>query len=313
MTTSHRLLITSAQKRALDKQQLQGKKPSETVPPDPPASKPPPPAATPPPPTTSTTQITSTPTTAGGNNSLLPVAAMVAAGGAAGFYYYYYSSSTSPSGATSVAVSTVETRPPDTSVAETSSPDMPSKEEKEVTTATISEPVNSSSGEAVAGDEAVGQSLTLPSEGNRVASISIPSKMRNVESGTEPVPVPSHPESGHRVHTILPAKMKEKSPMMPEEQSPPPIADKTSTVKALEKLQTTMREEAVESLIRSHQSVWQFRDLDDQNPAELKARIVQLATELQDRTKWEAIRLKEFLIMKEKETEEKCENDHRSI
>jgi hypothetical protein len=35
--------------------------------------------------------------------------------------------------------------------------------------------------------------------------------------------------------------------------------------------------------------------------AQLQQRIGQLQYELQDRTKWEAIRLKEFLIMKEKE------------
>jgi mitofilin len=243
----------------------------------------------------------------------LPVAAVVAAGGAAGLYYYY-STSTPPSD-TKVAVSTIETKTPETSVPEILIPDKPLQEEEEETATIIAEPIDSSDASAgvAAGDEAAGETLSLPSEGNRVASILIPSKMRNTESGTARVIVPAHPEAGHRVHSIpLTTKMNEKGPIMPEEQSPPPIADKTTTVKALEKLQTTTREEAVESLIRSHQSVWQFRDLDEQNPAELKARIVQLATELQDRTKWEAIRLKEFLIMKEKETEEKCENDHCS-
>ena len=66
--------------------------------------------------------------------------------------------------------------------------------------------------------------------------------------------------------------------------------------------------EAQESLIKSHQSLWSsleeafFSDLDALSNSQLKTRIVQLAAELKDRTKWEAVRLKEFLAMKETET-----------
>jgi len=52
-----------------------------------------------------------------------------------------------------------------------------------------------------------------------------------------------------------------------------------------------------------HQSL--FKDLDDLSSSELKIRVVQLAAELGERTKWEAVRLKEFLAMKERETSEK--------
>lgn len=46
-------------------------------------------------------------------------------------------------------------------------------------------------------------------------------------------------------------------------------------------------------------------DLEKLSIGELKIRLVQLAAEMEDRTKWEAVRLKEFLGMKEKETADK--------
>ena len=46
-------------------------------------------------------------------------------------------------------------------------------------------------------------------------------------------------------------------------------------------------------------------DLDSLGERELRIRVVQLASEMDERTKWEAVRLKEFLSMKEKETAEK--------
>ena len=63
--------------------------------------------------------------------------------------------------------------------------------------------------------------------------------------------------------------------------------------------------------MESHQSLWSamdasfFSDLDSLSNAQLKARVAQLAAEMKDRTKWEAVRLKEFLAMKEKETADK--------
>lgn len=45
-------------------------------------------------------------------------------------------------------------------------------------------------------------------------------------------------------------------------------------------------------------------DLDSLSLGELKIRVVQLVSEMEERTKWEAVRLKEFLSMKEKEVAE---------
>eukprot|EP00566_Odontella_aurita_P008520 CAMPEP_0113599574 /NCGR_PEP_ID=MMETSP0015_2-20120614/42223_1 /TAXON_ID=2838 /ORGANISM="Odontella" /LENGTH=670 /DNA_ID=CAMNT_0000507727 /DNA_START=24 /DNA_END=2036 /DNA_ORIENTATION=+ /assembly_acc=CAM_ASM_000160 len=46
-------------------------------------------------------------------------------------------------------------------------------------------------------------------------------------------------------------------------------------------------------------------DLEKLGIGELKVRLVQLAAEMEERTKWEAVRLKEFLALKEKETADK--------
>ena len=86
------------------------------------------------------------------------------------------------------------------------------------------------------------------------------------------------------------------------------VMDTSSTIKAIEHLQSASTLEAAKSLIQSHQALWSsldstfFADLDSLSPAQLKARVVQLATEMKDRTQWEAVRLKEFLALKEKET-----------
>ena len=48
-----------------------------------------------------------------------------------------------------------------------------------------------------------------------------------------------------------------------------------------------------------------LKDLEELSTSALKIRVVQLASEMNERAKWEAVRLKEFLAMKEKEVGEK--------
>lgn len=148
-----------------------------------------------------------------------------------------------------------------------------------------------------------------PSEtggGNRVTSIAIPPRMRNVSTSATAVPAATvHPADGHRVSSLTPASSRP---------SPPPdaLVDPSMTQRAMRQLappqQQSPTDPAHESLVQSHQSLWTslehnyLADLETLAPAQLKTRIVQLASELKDRTKWEAVRLKEFLAMKDKET-----------
>eukprot|EP00577_Skeletonema_sp_RCC1716_P006408 CAMPEP_0113417936 /NCGR_PEP_ID=MMETSP0013_2-20120614/25929_1 /TAXON_ID=2843 ORGANISM="Skeletonema costatum, Strain 1716" /NCGR_SAMPLE_ID=MMETSP0013_2 /ASSEMBLY_ACC=CAM_ASM_000158 /LENGTH=637 /DNA_ID=CAMNT_0000305119 /DNA_START=79 /DNA_END=1992 /DNA_ORIENTATION=+ /assembly_acc=CAM_ASM_000158 len=86
----------------------------------------------------------------------------------------------------------------------------------------------------------------------------------------------------------------------------PTVALTTATA-AMSELQTTTSLQnsktlaAANAALRSDLDREYFSDLDSLSPSELRTRVVQLATEMSDRTKWEAVRLKEFLAMKEKE------------
>jgi hypothetical protein len=128
--------------------------------------------------------------------------------------------------------------------------------------------------------------------GNRVVSIEVPSKMKN-KAATSISPIDAHPEKGNRV-TMQTTK-------------PLPVDDSSMTKKAISELQSAQTEKSAAALLESHQSAWSamdatyFSDLDALSSGQLKARVVQLAMEMKDRTKWEAVRLKEILTMKEKE------------
>jgi len=86
----------------------------------------------------------------------------------------------------------------------------------------------------------------------------------------------------------------------------PTVALATATA-AMSELQTTTSLQnsktlaAANAALRSDLDREYFSDLDSLTVSELRTRVVQLATEMSDRTKWEAVRLKEFLAMKEKE------------
>lgn len=139
------------------------------------------------------------------------------------------------------------------------------------------------------------------SEGNRVSSISMPAKMKNTKDPASP-PVPVNPVDGNRVSSLVSTKS-------------PPITDTSMTQDAIKELSPAApKPETQQALLESHQSLWNtlsdtyFTDLESLSTAQLKARVIQLATEMKDNTKWEAVRLKEFLTMKEKETAEQYMN-----
>jgi hypothetical protein len=201
----------------------------------------------------------------GGGEFMLPVA--IVASLVAGGAYYYLNVREQPKPAGEVAEITMSNPPKKETT--------PKREKTEP--AASSEPV-------------------APSVGNQVRSIEVPSKMKN--SAAETVSAPSHPVKGNRVamHPISKAVV---------------IEDSSMTENAIKELNHSVTEKAAESLVKSHQSLWSamdesfFADLDSLNNSQLKARVVQLATEMKDRTKWEAVRLKEFLAMKEQETADK--------
>jgi tRNA A37 N6-isopentenylltransferase MiaA len=147
-------------------------------------------------------------------------------------------------------------------------------------------------GETTTKEETVGEKVIeeVKSVGNRVLSIQVPSTKRSPAK----VPPPAeHPVDGSRV------SMK------------PLPSSEASVEAAVKELESVMEEETSATLAKAHKSIRAsfdeslFQDLDQMSAAGLKVRVVQLATEMEERTKWEAVRLKEFLAMKEKETADK--------
>lgn len=134
------------------------------------------------------------------------------------------------------------------------------------------------------------------SSANKVREVQIPPGMKNTTGKT--VPVTEHPEGGNRVDVRL-----------EKPKTPTDVYDSRMTDNAIASLVGSRTEESAKSLLESHQSAWSsmdaayFQDLDSLSMSQLKARVVQLSTEIKDRTRWEAVRLKEFLTMKEKESE----------
>jgi hypothetical protein len=251
---------TAKQKRGLEPHQLEGTKAAS-------------PHATEPPPPYEETPLGVSPSS-GGGDFMLPVA-IVASFAAGGAYYF---------------LNVREPPKPAGEVAEIKMSNPPKKETKSKREKTKAEPAATSS---------VGEPAAS-SEGNRVRSIEVPSKMKN--SAAETISAPSHPVKGNRVAVAMQSSSKA---------VPVATGDSSVTDSAIKELNNSVTEKAAESLVKSHQSLWSamdesfFADLDALNSSQLKARVVQLATEMKDRTKWEAVRLKEFLAMKEQETADK--------
>ncbi|KAL7546672.1 hypothetical protein ACHAWF_010008 [Thalassiosira exigua] len=78
-------------------------------------------------------------------------------------------------------------------------------------------------------------------------------------------------------------------------------ADAMAELQSTASLQNSQTLAAAKTALRSDLDAEHFADLESLSAADLRVRVVQLASEMSDRTKWEAVRLKEFLAMKEKE------------
>jgi hypothetical protein len=285
-TVSATAATTGAQKRALQHNQIS---PSTKVPP------------------TATTAsaagsgVAAAASVSADNNNTIMIGAAVAAG-AVGAGYYYYTTTTKKDDITPKAESPKEV--------------VPLKVEDTKTTVTTTEaPTPTTSADM--------------KEENRVTSIIVPSKMKNTSSASSTgtvIEVEDHPPQGNRVtnvvslaptvvtgHSSEPAPVTESVKEDKANSSASSSINTKSTHEAIQELQSHTTASAMESLISSHQSMWSSNDginVGSDHPssnnsatiiAQLQQRIGQLQYELQDRTKWEAIRLKEFLIMKEKE------------
>jgi hypothetical protein len=124
------------------------------------------------------------------------------------------------------------------------------------------------------------------SGGNKVKDIELP---KGTTRSASPPAVVTHPKGGNKV------LMK------------PPSTPEASVDSALKELQTELSKETSDAIKEAHKELARISslnmdELDTLTMTQLKVRLVQMAKEIEDRTKWEAVRLKEFLALKEKET-----------
>jgi len=266
---------TSKQKRALNPDQLEGQPTSGTP-------HPPPISPTPPIKSVSSSQT----------DSLVPYGIAGAVALAGGSIYYFQSRASKASADVSKETANL--------AAEQKKDEKPKQLPK--ASASVEKQVEQSKQSDGKSDE---------NAGNRVVSIQVPDKMKGASALPTQTIVTSHPPAGNRVSIHPPRK--EAFSIQDVSMAKKAIADLDTSPPAasLENKTGNSDTAAVEAVIKSHQSLWAsvdeafFADLDSLNAAQLKARVVQLATEMRDRTKWEAVRLKEFLAMKEKETADK--------
>lgn len=264
---------TSRQKRGLKENSLKG---SDNTPPPPASSLP----------------ETSSSTSGGGTAMLLGGSGMALAAGAA----YMYSTGALDVNSLGVPLSDPP-KPATTTVAV-----------KEEAAQASEEKPSTAKEEAPAAETAVAESKkTGP---NRVTQIDMPAEMMNKTVAPLTTAGISHPANGNRVAMdIVPPKpaKKEKSKKKKKDAKKESLGDTSLTNEAIQQLQFSANTAAAKSMIQSHQSLWSaldasfFDDLEDLSKAELKSRIVKLVAELKQRTQWEAVRLKEFMAMKEKE------------
>lgn len=263
-----RALATSRQKRALNKQQLGETKAAPSG-----GDTPPPPSA-----------ASSSSGGSGGGSSIPLIAAAVIAGGAAGAYYMDMLPGMSPADPLPLSKKQEPAKKPmpATKKAATEEKNEKKEEKKEATS------------------EAEPESIPAASEpaGNRVMNIALP---EGTSRSAPPATVSDHPIGGNRV------SMK---PVAPEDESKAQSVP-SSVDKALKELQQQIsKDDTARSLLEAHKDLallasMDLSDLDELSMTQLKVRLVQLSKDMEERTKWEAVRLKEFLVMKEKEVEDK--------
>ncbi len=334
--TNHaqRLLVTSAQKRALNKEQISGSQgpssPSTTT-----AA-----AATTANSTTTTTDTTSTtelptskanstgsgttpsppPPPSNGGSSIVPIVA-IASAGIGGAYYmdllpFGKTEETIVNETTTVKTSTSTPSPSKSEEAIVTKENI--TEEKKVVKDTkdkniiAKEEVKKEKKDTSSQKEVSTPKTETTSVGNRVLNIHAPS---SVGRKSEALPSVEHNPNGNRVsvekfNQIYGAQVVE-SPS-PSLSTTTPTTTSPSIIQTQKELTSSKISSHIDdALIQAHVTMRAtiedsfLKDLDTLNENELKIRIIQLASEMGERTKWEAVRLREFLGMKEKEVDDK--------
>lgn len=203
----------------------------------------------------------------GGGDNTMPIVLGVGALAAAGGAYYYFSSN--------------------------------SQEEEAKPKATTDEKKETAKTEKKPSKPVQRQPTSVKAEdgSNRVIQIELPTGEKRGDPSD--LPTISHPEGGNKVTGL------------PQSSRVAPVATKVSVQDSLKELQASIEKETSEVMKRANEEATKsfdaslFEGLDNLDRDQLKARVLQLASEMHERTRWEALRLKEFLTLKERETADK--------
>mmetsp|Transcript_3659 Transcript_3659/g.8835 ORF Transcript_3659/g.8835 Transcript_3659/m.8835 type:complete len:643 (-) Transcript_3659:125-2053(-) len=274
---------TSREKRALTEQQVKGTGggTARTTK----ASTPPPPPTTPP---------ASSGGGGGGGGSMVPMLAVlaVAGGGGAAYYFDVFGGSSSPSGDESKQQKEEEKRQKknpvtvvEADVVETTKDDGTVQEEVVVTEETVSGGELKDAAAVVVSTE---QEAEVVEQAAPVVVVEEP----KTES---PAPVTT---------TAAAAVASEPAPLSSSS------LDESKIMETLNELKAQLDAKTDKALTEAHRelaklSTLDMDDLESMTPTQLKVRLVQMAKDMDEQAKWEAVRLQEFLALKEREVEDK--------
>ena len=299
---------TSAQKRALDAQQLKGSKlgPSSTAK----AAK--------------ETVSAGSPVAesgGGGGGGIAPVVALLVATGGAGAAYYngllddFLGGKSSPVPKKEVAVavaidSVAPTTRKDAKSAAVVEEDLFTKELIEVNEI-IADAMGEVTAEVAAVTEAI-ESISEKEETVVASTATIPKEIAPKMEESPPAPVVVVPV------VIATTKAPEPEPVpvvvstVESTASPDTAVFEAKIMAEINELKKALHEKSDAALTEAHTELAKLSsmdvmglDLDQMTNSQLKVRLVQMAKDLEERTKWEAVRLQEFLSMKEKEVEDR--------
>ncbi len=312
--STRRTFATSDKKRALNAQQLKESKTSEPTK----SGIPPPEAAV------------ETEAKSGGGGLMMP---LLLAGGGVGAAYYggfldgqlgdKYKSTAILGGEPETPKPVVEKKPEPAPVVAPKKVDKPKKEIK-----TTVESTSKTADESLAkvANEEVAISKKEIEEFNEIIADVIGEASLEVEGVQEAVEAIAEEEKKNAAKA---AKMVEKAANKKKEEEPAPVEepapivmgsaaiatstlDESKIMAEIQELKNQLNQRTDSALKEAHSELAKVGsmdvmglDLDKMTPSQLKVRLVQMARDLEERTKWEAVRLQEFLTMKEKEVEDK--------
>merc|ERR1712161_98137 len=138
------------------------------------------------------------------------------------------------------------------------------------------------------------------------APVAIMTEQQKTEIPEPSIPIPTatiEPQTTSVVESSIPAS----SPPHP----PPPLNEPTIMAE-VDALKKELHKRSDQAITEAHTELAKLcsmnmmnEELDSMTSSQLKVRLVQMAKDLEERTKWEAVRLQEFLSIKEKEVEDR--------